>query len=151
MYSIPWRVFMDKPPSLMKYYWTLSETIKKWNSFVKYSSTSFVCGFVSERYHMAYKLVKTECKLVRSILNAHGLHEVRTTSSGLSLALVHKHVKMSVGKFTFGTTRPHEHVKKFWKYSKEEDTNDILTRFKNIEETNQITINIKFLSCTNTW
>ena len=59
---------------------------------------------------MAYKLVKTECKLVRSILNAHGLHEVRATSSGLSLALVHKHVKC--GQVTLGTTRPHEHVKK---------------------------------------
>ena len=31
---------------------------------------------VSDKYHMAYKLVKTECKLVRSILNGHGFHEV---------------------------------------------------------------------------
>ena len=33
--------------------------------------------YISERYHMAYKLVKTECKLVRSILGSHGLHEVQ--------------------------------------------------------------------------
>ena len=30
--------------------------------------------------------------------------------SGLSLALVHKHVKMSVGKWIMETTCPHKHV-----------------------------------------
>ena len=30
--------------------------------------------------------------------------------SGLSLALVHKHVKMSVGKWILETTCPHKHV-----------------------------------------
>ena len=31
-------------------------------------------------------------------------------NSGLSLALVHKHVKVSVGKWIMETTRPHKHV-----------------------------------------
>ena len=30
--------------------------------------------------------------------------------SGLLLALVHKHVKMSVGKWIMETTHPHKHV-----------------------------------------
>ena len=30
--------------------------------------------------------------------------------SGLSLALVHKHVQMSVGKWILETTHPHRHV-----------------------------------------
>ena len=33
--------------------------------------------------------------------------------AGLSLALVHKHVKISVGKWILETTRPHTHVKNF--------------------------------------
>ena len=32
----------------------------------------------------------------------------------LSLALVHKHVKISVDKWVLETTHPHKHVKKNW-------------------------------------
>ena len=64
-------------------------------------------------------------------------------NAGLSLALIHKHVtcKISVSKWLLETTYPYKHVKNFWKYSEKEE----------IEEPNQITINIKLLSCINTY
>ena len=31
---------------------------------------------VTERYHMTYKLVRTESRLIRGILSSHGFHEV---------------------------------------------------------------------------
>ena len=33
---------------------------------------------LTERYHLAYKIVKTESKLIRSLLGAHGMLEVTT-------------------------------------------------------------------------
>ena len=54
--------------------------------------------------------------LVHSSTFALRLHFYEQPPSGLSLALVHKHVKISVGKWLLETTRPHEHVKNFGKY-----------------------------------
>lgn len=31
---------------------------------------------IGERFHMSYKIVRTDSRLVRSILTAHGFHEV---------------------------------------------------------------------------
>lgn len=31
---------------------------------------------IGERYHLSYKIVRTDSRLVRSILTAHGFHEV---------------------------------------------------------------------------
>ncbi|NXW06085.1 TTLL5 polyglutamylase, partial [Fregetta grallaria] len=35
---------------------------------------------IGERYHLSYKIVRTDSRLVRSILTAHGFHEVSTTN-----------------------------------------------------------------------
>lgn len=35
-----------------------------------------LCFICSERYHMAFKIVRTESRLVRGILTNHGFHEV---------------------------------------------------------------------------
>ena len=42
----------------------------------------------AEKYHMAYKIVKTECKLVRSVLTSHGFHEVSLLFKVLFLRLM---------------------------------------------------------------
>ena len=31
---------------------------------------------IAEKYHLAYTMVKTECKLIRSIVSSHGFREV---------------------------------------------------------------------------
>ena len=45
--------------------------------------TKYPPFFSTEKYHLTYKFVKTECKLVRSILGVHCFREVRHSVSVL--------------------------------------------------------------------
>ncbi|XP_058965337.2 tubulin polyglutamylase TTLL5 isoform X1 [Pocillopora verrucosa] len=47
----------------------------------------------AEKYHLTYKFVKTECKLVRSILNVHCFREVHPNSSNFNLMWTGSHIK----------------------------------------------------------
>jgi len=47
----------------------------------------------AEKYHLTYKFVKTECKLVRSILGVHCFREVHPNSSNFNLMWTGSHVK----------------------------------------------------------
>ena len=44
--------------------------------FLKEVYTKFVHLLLTEKYHLTYKFMKTECKLVRSILSVHCFREV---------------------------------------------------------------------------
>ncbi|KFP79196.1 Tubulin polyglutamylase TTLL5, partial [Acanthisitta chloris] len=44
-------------------------------------------------YHMSYKIVRTDSRLVRSILTAHGFHEVHPNSSEYNLMWTGSHLK----------------------------------------------------------
>ncbi|XP_033102981.1 tubulin polyglutamylase TTLL5-like isoform X2 [Anneissia japonica] len=46
-----------------------------------------------EKFHLAYKMVKTECKVIRQILHKHGFHEVHPNSSDFNLMWIGSHVK----------------------------------------------------------
>lgn len=46
-----------------------------------------------ERYHMAFKFVRTECKLVRNVLNAHGFHEAHPNSNEFNIMWTGSHLK----------------------------------------------------------
>ncbi|XP_072127950.1 tubulin polyglutamylase TTLL5 isoform X3 [Mobula birostris] len=48
---------------------------------------------IGERYHLAYKIVRTESRLVRSILTAHGFHEVHPNSNDFNLMWSGSHLK----------------------------------------------------------
>ncbi|NWW83301.1 TTLL5 polyglutamylase, partial [Climacteris rufus] len=48
---------------------------------------------IGERYHMSYKIVRTDSRLVRSILTAHGFHEVHPNSSDYNLMWTGSHLK----------------------------------------------------------
>ncbi|XP_060071589.1 tubulin polyglutamylase TTLL5-like [Ylistrum balloti] len=48
---------------------------------------------VGERYHLAYKFGNTECKVVRTILNFHGFHEVHPNSSDYNFIWTGGHLK----------------------------------------------------------
>uniref|UniRef100_A0A8D0H9Y2 Tubulin--tyrosine ligase-like protein 5 n=1 Tax=Sphenodon punctatus TaxID=8508 RepID=A0A8D0H9Y2_SPHPU len=48
---------------------------------------------VGERYHLSYKIVRTDSRLVRSILTAHGFHEVHPSSSDYNLMWTGSHLK----------------------------------------------------------
>ncbi|NXA31770.1 TTLL5 polyglutamylase, partial [Eudromia elegans] len=48
---------------------------------------------VGERYHLSYKIVRTDSRLVRSILAAHGFHEVHPNSSDYNLMWTGSHLK----------------------------------------------------------
>ncbi|XP_063189568.1 tubulin polyglutamylase TTLL5 isoform X3 [Chroicocephalus ridibundus] len=48
---------------------------------------------IGERYHLSYKIVRTDSRLVRSILTAHGFHEVPPTSSDYNLMWTGSHLK----------------------------------------------------------
>ncbi|XP_059816270.1 tubulin polyglutamylase TTLL5 isoform X3 [Hypanus sabinus] len=48
---------------------------------------------IGERYHLAYKIVRTESRLVRSILTAHGFHEVHPNSDDFNLMWSGSHLK----------------------------------------------------------
>ncbi|XP_078516056.1 tubulin polyglutamylase TTLL5 isoform X4 [Lissotriton helveticus] len=48
---------------------------------------------VGERYHLGYKIVRTESRLVRSILDAHGFQEVAQNSNDFNLMWTGSHLK----------------------------------------------------------
>ncbi|KAJ8308477.1 hypothetical protein KUTeg_013351 [Tegillarca granosa] len=48
---------------------------------------------VGERYHLAYKFGNSECKLVRTIFNFHGFHEVHPNSSDFNIIWTGGHLK----------------------------------------------------------
>ncbi|NXC17911.1 TTLL5 polyglutamylase, partial [Corythaeola cristata] len=48
---------------------------------------------IGERYRLSYKIVQTDSRLVRSILAAHGFHEVHPNSSDYNLMWTGSHLK----------------------------------------------------------
>ncbi|XP_032044109.1 tubulin polyglutamylase TTLL5 isoform X2 [Aythya fuligula] len=48
---------------------------------------------IGEHYHLSYKIVRTDSRLVRSILTAHGFHEVHPSSSDYNLMWTGSHLK----------------------------------------------------------
>uniref|UniRef100_A0A8C8R5C2 Tubulin--tyrosine ligase-like protein 5 n=1 Tax=Pelusios castaneus TaxID=367368 RepID=A0A8C8R5C2_9SAUR len=48
---------------------------------------------IGERYRLSYKIVKTDSRLVRSILTAHGFHEVHPNSNDYNLMWTGSHLK----------------------------------------------------------
>ncbi|XP_032764067.1 tubulin polyglutamylase TTLL5 isoform X5 [Rattus rattus] len=48
---------------------------------------------IGERYHLSYKIVRTDSRLVRSILTAHGFHEVHPSSTDYNLMWTGSHLK----------------------------------------------------------
>ncbi|XP_078263150.1 tubulin polyglutamylase TTLL5 [Rhinoraja longicauda] len=48
---------------------------------------------IGERYHLAYKIVRTESRLVRTILTVHGFHEVHPNSNDFNLMWTGSHLK----------------------------------------------------------
>ncbi|NXN58117.1 TTLL5 polyglutamylase, partial [Rynchops niger] len=48
---------------------------------------------IGERYHLSYKIVRTDSRLVRSLLTAHGFHEVPPSSSDYNLMWTGSHLK----------------------------------------------------------
>ncbi|XP_039597175.1 tubulin polyglutamylase TTLL5 isoform X2 [Polypterus senegalus] len=48
---------------------------------------------IGARYHLAYKIVRTESRLVRSILTVHGFHEVHPNSNDFNLMWTGSHPK----------------------------------------------------------
>ncbi|XP_076201252.1 tubulin polyglutamylase TTLL5 isoform X6 [Aptenodytes patagonicus] len=48
---------------------------------------------IGERYHLSYKIVRTDSRLVRSILTAHGFREVHPNSSDYNLMWTGSHLK----------------------------------------------------------
>ncbi|XP_073205344.1 tubulin polyglutamylase TTLL5 isoform X7 [Lepidochelys kempii] len=48
---------------------------------------------IGERYRLSYKIVKTDSRLVRSMLTAHGFHEVHPNSSDYNLMWTGSHLK----------------------------------------------------------
>uniref|UniRef100_S4RUG6 Tubulin--tyrosine ligase-like protein 5 n=1 Tax=Petromyzon marinus TaxID=7757 RepID=S4RUG6_PETMA len=48
---------------------------------------------IGERYHLAYKFVRTESRLVRNILGSHGFHEVHPSSNDFNLMWTGTHPK----------------------------------------------------------
>ncbi|KAM6961234.1 tubulin polyglutamylase TTLL5 [Aplochiton taeniatus] len=48
---------------------------------------------VGERYHLAFKMVRTESRLVRGILTNHGFHEVHPNSTDFNLMWTGSHLK----------------------------------------------------------
>ncbi|NXJ88241.1 TTLL5 polyglutamylase, partial [Corythaixoides concolor] len=48
---------------------------------------------IGERYRLSYKIVQTDSRLVRSILAAHGFHEVHSNSSDYNLMWTGSHLK----------------------------------------------------------
>ncbi|XP_029454256.1 LOW QUALITY PROTEIN: tubulin polyglutamylase TTLL5 [Rhinatrema bivittatum] len=48
---------------------------------------------IGERYRLSYKIVRTDSRLIRSILSAHGFHEVHPNSSEFHLMWTGSHLK----------------------------------------------------------
>ncbi|KAI0229728.1 Tubulin polyglutamylase TTLL5 [Lamellibrachia satsuma] len=55
--------------------------------------TDHVGKAVGEKYHMTYKLVRTESRLIRGILSSHGFHEVHPNSNNYNLMWTGSHLK----------------------------------------------------------
>ncbi|XP_035530578.1 tubulin polyglutamylase TTLL5 isoform X2 [Morone saxatilis] len=51
-----------------------------------------ICS-IGERYHMAFKIVRTESRLVRGLLTNHGFHEVHPNSNDFNLMWTGSHLK----------------------------------------------------------
>ncbi|KAK5857321.1 hypothetical protein PBY51_010575 [Eleginops maclovinus] len=51
-----------------------------------------ICS-IGERYHLAFKIVRTESRLVRGILTNHGFHEVHPNSNDFNLMWTGSHLK----------------------------------------------------------
>ncbi|XP_055362017.1 tubulin polyglutamylase TTLL5 isoform X3 [Betta splendens] len=56
------------------------------------SKDGIICS-VGERYNLAFKIVRTESRLVRSILTNHGFHEVHPNSNDFNLMWTGSHLK----------------------------------------------------------
>ncbi|PAA67977.1 hypothetical protein BOX15_Mlig002170g1 [Macrostomum lignano] len=48
---------------------------------------------IGEKYHLAFKIVRTECKLLKTILLAHGFHETHPNSLDFNLVWTGGHLK----------------------------------------------------------
>ncbi|XP_063715109.1 serine-rich adhesin for platelets-like isoform X3 [Symsagittifera roscoffensis] len=48
---------------------------------------------VGEKYRLAFKIVRTECKIVRSVLVSHGFHEVHPNSLDFNVMWTGSHIK----------------------------------------------------------
>nr|XP_054758040.1 tubulin polyglutamylase TTLL5-like [Lytechinus pictus] len=46
-----------------------------------------------EKHHLAYKIVRTDCRVIRQLLHKHGFHEVHPNSSDFNLMWIGSHVK----------------------------------------------------------
>ncbi|XP_064420977.1 tubulin polyglutamylase TTLL5 isoform X2 [Latimeria chalumnae] len=56
-------------------------------------SKDAVIHSVGGRYHLSYKIIRTESRLVRSLLNSHGFHEVHPNSNDFNLMWTGSHLK----------------------------------------------------------
>ena len=82
--------------------------------------------------HPLWDWLRDKCKSIT--LHQTSFARSNHTETGLSLALVHKHVKISVGKWLLETTRPHKHVKNCRKYWDDDDDSDYKSDFDSEEE-----------------
>ncbi|XP_071832466.1 tubulin polyglutamylase TTLL5-like isoform X3 [Apostichopus japonicus] len=48
---------------------------------------------IGEKHHLAYKIVRTDCRVIRQLLHKHGFHEVHPNSSDFNLTWIGCHVK----------------------------------------------------------
>ncbi|XP_074641434.1 tubulin polyglutamylase TTLL5-like isoform X2 [Tubulanus polymorphus] len=78
--NIIWTGYQKRTPSLIFY----SEVVVKKRSDLRTTG---------EKYHLAYKIVRTECRLVRSILSGHGFHEAHPNSSDFNMMWTGTHLK----------------------------------------------------------
>ncbi|XP_050404221.1 tubulin polyglutamylase TTLL5 [Patella vulgata] len=86
---------------------------------------------VGERYHMAYKFANTECKIIRNILQTHGLHEIHPNSSDYNIVWSNGHLK----PFTLRSMTEYQKINHFPR-SYELTRKDRL--FKNIQRMQQV-------------
>ncbi|GAA6066422.1 tubulin polyglutamylase TTLL5 isoform X1, partial [Tachysurus ichikawai] len=56
------------------------------------SKDETVCS-IGERYNLAFKIVRTESRLIRNILVNHGFHEVHPNSNDFNLMWTGSHLK----------------------------------------------------------
>ncbi|XP_064600356.1 tubulin polyglutamylase TTLL5-like isoform X2 [Liolophura sinensis] len=86
---------------------------------------------VGERYHMAFKMGSSDCRIVRTILNTHGLREVHPNSSDYNIMWTGSHLK----PFTLRSLTEFQKVNHFPR-SYEITRKDRL--FKNVQRMQQI-------------
>ena len=56
--------------------------------FISQQYLALLFFYETEKHHMAYKMMKTECKLIRTVLVSHGFHEVSTMLLYISHSLI---------------------------------------------------------------